>query len=238
MTESATARSQLSQLKGQRESLLTVLETLAGAAVTPKDEASGVEGWQAADEAGTPWESTYSVQSARKAIEAAERVLTYDKWAWLPSVAGIAKGNYSSNAGFSGQNLSYDLILAVNVPLYDRGQRYAQASEDEAKLVQAQANLIASRARAKSAWLSAKASITAVKSSLEQAESAANLAGRAHKQVESAAREGVMTNLELSDADSRKFFAESAVTQARASYEIRLAELAAAEGKLFAQVQE
>jgi hypothetical protein len=45
------------------------------------------------------------------------------------------------------------------------------------------------------------------------------------------------TNLELSDADNRRFLANSAAAQARTTVEIRRAELAAAEGHLAALIQ-
>jgi outer membrane protein TolC len=43
----------------------------------------------------------------------------------------------------------------------------------------------------------------------------------------------VATSLDLSDADQKKFAAQSAAAQARADLEVRRAEMAAAEGRLF-----
>jgi outer membrane protein len=189
------------------------------------------------DEQAQAWEQTYAVRSAAKALEAAEGVLQYDRFAWLPSVAAVGKGNYNSNTGFSGRTTSYDVILAVSVPLYDRGLRYAAKHEDEAKLAQAKAQLAASRARARATWVAARANLEAAQAALTQAEAQAQLAARAQKQVEASARAGVVTNLELSDADSRRFLAASAAAQARAAVDIRRAELAAGEGQLAALVQ-
>ncbi|WP_224363677.1 TolC family protein [Hyalangium versicolor] len=237
-TETAQARAQLAQLAGQRAQLLAMLEALVGEPVTPLPAgASGVEWGGVKDEQAQPWEQTYSVRSATKAFEAAEGVLRYDRFAWLPSVAAVGKGNYNSNTGFSGQTTSYDLILAVTVPLYDRGLRYAAKREDEAKLAQAKAQLDGSRAKARATWVAARANLEAAQAALTQAEAQAQLAARAQKQVEASARAGVVTNLELSDADSRRFLAASAAAQSRAAVDIRRAELAAAEGQLAALVQ-
>ncbi len=222
-SETAQARTQLAQLDGQRAQLLAILGALVGEPVRPVPMATAPDlGWDALlEESREPWERTYAVRASAKAVEAAEGVTTYDRFSWLPSVAAVAKGNYNSNAGFSGKVLSYDLILALNVPLYDRGLRYAAARENEARLAQARASLEAARA------------------ALAQAEAQAQLAARAQQQVEAAARAGVATNLELSDADTRRFLAQSAAAQARAMVDIRRAELAAAAGQLaeLAQVE-
>ncbi|TMB26589.1 MAG: hypothetical protein E6J65_07135 [Deltaproteobacteria bacterium] len=101
----------------------------------------------------------------------------------MPSVSAIARGNHDSNGGFSGNETTYDLILAISVPLYDRGARYTQRHEDEARLQQSLATLASSRVQAKAAW------------------------------------QGAVENL--------------VAAQARANLDIRRAEVAAAEGRLY-----
>jgi outer membrane protein len=237
--ETAQARAQLANLYGQRESLLAVLQSLTGEAIRPDPQSApetelGVSG-RAEDR---PWLQTYGVRSAALAVQAAEGVHRFDRFSWLPSVAAIGRGTYNSNAGFTNERLLYDIILGVNVPLYDRGLRYAAKHENEAKLAQARANLDGSRARAEAAWISARANILAAEAAALQAESQAELASRVQKQVEASAQAGVATSLELSDADTRRFLATSNAAQARAAVDIRRAELAAAEGKLAAYVTE
>lgn len=237
-TETAQARTQISQLAGQQAQLLAMLEALVGEPVRPMPAgASAMEWGTVKDEQSQPWEQTYSVRSAAKVLEAAEGVLQYDRFAWLPSVAAVGKGNYNSNTGFSGRTASYDVLLAVSVPLYDRGLRYAAKHEDEAKVAQAKAQLEANRARARAAWVAARANLEAAQAALTQADAQAQFAARAQKQVESSAKAGIVTNLDLSDADSRRFLAASAAAQARATVDIRRAELVAAEGQLAALVQ-
>jgi outer membrane protein TolC len=232
-TETASARAQIASLEGQRDAYLAGLEGLVGEAITangnaPMDPDFG----QAADEQQSPWEQTPAVQSALAQVRAAAGSVDYDKWQWLPSVSGIAKGNYNSNGGFAGKNTSYDLILTATIPLYDHGQRYTAKHEDEAKLAQAQAALAQSRARGRSSWLSARASLAASQAVLEQSVAQAALAARTQQQVETSAKAGVATSLDLSDADNKRFAADSAAAQARAAVDIRRAEVAAAEGRL------
>jgi len=238
-TDTAQARVQISNLQGQRESLLPLLEALTGESIAP-DLTARPDGSLSApsDESKEPWEGAFSVQSAAEQVKAAQGMVRYDQFLWLPTVAGVARGNYNSNVGFTGVNTSYDLILNVTVPLYDRGTRYAAKHEDDARLQQAQANLAATRARARSTWLGARANLLAAQDVVTQAESQAQLATRAQAQVEASAKAGVSTSLDLTDADNRRFGASSAAAQARAALEIRRAEVAAAEGRLYRGVME
>jgi len=237
-SDTAGARVQIANLTGQRESLLPLLEALVGEAVAPLPFGQGGDAGlgQAADEKTQPWERTFSVRSAIAQVSGADKSVTYDNFLWLPSVAGVAKGNYNSNAGFAGTNTSYDLILNVSVPIYDRGIRYAQKHEDEAKLQQAMANLASARARSKANWEAARANVIAAQAVLDQAEAQARVAKRAQEQIDVSARAGVATSLDLQVADQNLFQAQSAAAQARANLDVRRAEVAAAEGRLYADL--
>ena len=233
-TETAQARVQIAALQGQQESLLPLLEALTGESIAPQPiSGAQQEMGRPAPESAQPWENAYAVKSAIAQAEAAIKAKRQSLFLWLPSVAGIAKENYTSNEGFSGKNWTYDLMVNVTVPLYDRGTRYAQLHEDEAKLSQAQAQLASIRAKARSGWIGAVANMNAAQAVLQQSEAQAQLATRAQVQVEAAARAGVATSLDLSDADQKKFAAQSAAAQARAEVAVRKAEVAAAEGRLY-----
>jgi outer membrane protein TolC len=169
-------------------------------------------------------------------VSGADKTVTYDQFLWLPTVAGVAKGNYNSNEGFAGTNTSYDLILSVSVPIYDRGLRYAQKHEDQARLQQAMANLSSARARARANWEGARANLMAAQAVLDQAEAQARVAKRAQEQIDVSARAGVATSLDLQVADQNLFQAQSAAAQARANLDVRRAEVAAAEGRLYADL--
>lgn len=231
-TETAQARAQIAGLQGQKDATLPVLEALVGEPIEPQPariEDLGAPG----EESAQPWENAFSVRSAIAAASAAQKAVRLDQFLWLPTVAGIAKTNYTSNAGFTGKDWTYDLIVNVSIPIYDRGLRYAQLHEDDARLAQAQAQLASARARARSDWIGARASVASAQAVLQQNESQTQLATRAQAQVDASYRAGVATSLDVSDADQRKFAAQSAVAQSRAELEIRKAELAAAEGRLF-----
>ena len=237
-SDTAAARAQIAGLTGQRESLLPVLEALVGepVATLPLGQGGDAGLGQPADEAGQPWERTFTVRSAIAQVVGANKSVKYDNFLWLPSVAGVAKGNYNSNSGFAGTNTTYDLILNVSVPIYDRGTRYAQKHEDEAKLQQAMANLASARARARAGWQGARANLASAQAVLEQSQAQARVAKRAQEQIDVSARAGVATSLDLQVADQTLFQAQSAEAQARANLDIRRAEVAAAEGRLYADL--
>lgn len=237
-SDTASARAQIASLIGQRESLLPLLEALIGEPVAPLPAGQGSDAGlgQPADEGVQPWERTYTVRSAIAQVAGADKSVTYDDFLWLPSVAGVARGSYSSNEGFTGTNTYYDLIVYVSIPLYDRGARYAQKHEDQAKLQQAMANLASTRARAKANWQGARANLTSAQAVLEQAEAQSRVAKRAQQQIDVSARAGVATSLDLQVADQNLFQAQSSAAQARANVDIRRAEVAAAEGRLYSDV--
>ncbi|HEX8435375.1 TolC family protein [Archangium sp.] len=236
--ETAQARVQLAQLSGQYAQLQAMLGALVGEPVQPAPLETPAARWEIPSDAQSPWEDTFAVRAAAKAVKANEGKVTYDRFSWLPSVAAIAKGNYNSNTGFTGRTTSYDLILAASMPLYDRGQRYAALREDEARLAQAQAQYESARARSRASWVAAKANLEASQAALAQAEAQAQLAARVQQQVAAAYKAGVATSLELSDADTRRFLAASAAAQARATLEIRRVELAGAAGRIAASLEQ
>jgi len=231
-TETAQARAQIASLSGQKEATLPVLEALVGEPVAPQP--AQVENFGSpGEESAQPWENAFSVKSAIAAATAAQRSVRLDQFLWMPTVAGVARTNYSSNAGFTGKDWTYDLIVNLSIPIYDRGLRYAQLHEDQARLSQAQAQLASARSRARSDWIGARSNVESAQAVLQQNEAQVQLATRTQVQVDASYRAGVATSLDVSDADQRKFAAQSAVAQSRAELEIRKAELAAAEGRLF-----
>lgn len=231
-TETAQARTTLAQIAGQREGLLATLESLVGESVRPEGQVSGLPGWQPTDESAKPWEQLYIVRATERGAAAQENFVTYDRLMFLPTVVATAKGNYNSNQGFVGTNWTYDFTIGMSIPLYDRGNRYSQKAEDEAKLRGAREKLESERAKARAGWATAKANLTAAESALEQAEAQATLATKAQKQLDAAFQLGLATALELSDIDNKRFFAASQVAQVRAQLEVRKVEMLAAEGRL------
>jgi outer membrane protein len=233
--ETAQARSTLAQLAGQREALLSLLESFTAEPVRPdQSDGLGLDVGTPADEANQPWESTYLIRSEKKGYEALSAFHLYDRLLWMPTLAAQVKGNYNSNTGFTGQNLSWDASLMLYFPIYDRGARYSAMHEDDAKAAEALAKLEGDRRRAKATWVGAKTNLAAAQAALVEAEAQLSLATRAQKQLESAYQAGVATSLELSDMDTKRFLAASATAQARAQVQVREVEVAASEGRLAA----
>jgi outer membrane protein TolC len=231
-SETASARSQLASLQGQKDATLPQLEALVGEPVEPlsaRVENFGPVGQESAE----PWENTYSVKSAISFAIASRKTVRLDQFAWLPSVNGGFRESYSSNGGFAEKNWTNDWIVNLSLPIYDQGQRYAQLVQDRARLAQAQAQLASIRAQARATWIGARANFAAQQAVLEQSVAAETFAVRTQVQVEASYRAGVSTSLDLSVADQQKFAAQSTTAQSRAQLEIQRASLAAAEGRLY-----
>ncbi|HEY1088501.1 MAG TPA: TolC family protein [Archangium sp.] len=231
-SETAQARSTLATLQGQRVAMLAMLEALVGEPIRPIDGEPTRFDVTASEESSSPWDRTYAVRANRSGLESLETFNRFDRLAWLPSVVAQAKGSYNSNKGFAGTNFIFDGIIAAQWTLYDRGQRYVTMHENDAKTAEGRAKYEAARAKARAGWIGAKTNLVAAQVALQQAESQASLASRAQKQIDSAYQAGFSTSLEVSDIDSKRFFAMSAAAQARAQLEVRKVELAAAEGRL------
>jgi outer membrane protein TolC len=231
-SETAQARATLSALSGQRVALLALLEALVGEPVRPMDDSPTRFEVTAGQENDTPWERSYGLKAQAVGLKIQERISSVDRLTWLPTIVAQAKGSYNSNRGFAGTNFIFDGIVAAQWDLYDRGVRYAQLRENDAKVVQQRAQLEGARAKAKANWIGARTNLEAAEVALQQAEAQAALATRAQKQVGAAYENGLTTSLEVSDVDNKRFLAASAAAQSRAQLEIRKVELAAAEGRL------
>lgn len=236
-TETAQARVQLAQLSGQYAQLTALLGALVSEPIQPLPLGAASPQWDIPSADKDPWENTYGVRAAALAVRASEGKVTYDRFSWLPSIVGQARYLYNSNLGFTGVHDTYELSVAASLPLYDRGARYAALSEDEARLAQARAQYESARARAQANWVAAQANLEAAQAALMQAEAQAQLAARVQQQVAASYKAGVVTNLEMSDADNRRFLAASNAAQARASLEIRRVELVAAAGRIAASLE-
>src|SRR3989475_9034715 len=231
-SETASARSQLASLQGQKDATLPQLEAFVGEPIEPQSarvENFGPVGEESAD----PWENTYSVKSAIASTVSAQKTVRLDQFLWLPSANGGFRENYTSNGGFAEKNWTNDWIVNLSLPIYDQGVRYAQLAQDRPRLSQPKPLLASSRAQVGSPWIGGGPNFAAQQAVLEQSVAAEQLAIRTQKQVEASYRAGVSTSLDLSVADQQKFAAQSTTAVSRAQLEIQRAALAAAEGKLY-----
>lgn len=231
-SETAAQRSLIASLSGQRVAMLALLEALVGEPVRPLHAQPTTFEVTPGKDDETPWENAYAIKAQTVGLKIQERVASVDHLTWLPTVVAQAKGNYNSNRGFAGTNFIFDGIVAAQWTLYDRGVRYAQLRDNEAKVAQQRAQLEAARTKARANWIGAKTNLNAAAVALQEAQAQAALATRAQKQVGAAYEAGLTTSLEVSDVDSKRFLAVSAAAQARAQLEIRKVEVAAAEGRL------
>jgi outer membrane protein len=230
-SETAQARSLRATLSGQREGLISLLEALTGEAVRPADAPAELE-VEAQPEDNRPWQKTFGVQANQMGAQSLTRFNTVDRISYLPTIVAQGKGSYNSNKGFVNTNWIFEGTLAAQWSLYDRGFRYAQLHENDAKTAEANAKTRSAMDKAKAQWVAAKANIAGARIAHEQSVAQFQLATRAQAQVSAAQKAGFATSLEVSDIDNRKFLAASAAAQTKATFELKKLELAAAEGRL------
>jgi outer membrane protein len=230
--ETAQARATAASLKGTRLGLLALLESLVGEPIRPLDNVHTSISVSASDEASLPWGQSAGLKASALAARVENRFLSTAEIDWLPSLVLQGKGNFNSNKGFANTNWTADGILSLQWSLFDRGLRYAKLRELRAKSAAAEAELDGAKMKAKAGWYSARANVEAAEFALAQAQSQATLAAKAQKQLDSVFKAGLVSSLEVSDIDNKRFLAASAAAQARAQLEIRKLELAAAEGRL------
>ncbi len=234
-SQAAQARATLATLVGQRMGALALLQATVGESIRPFEGARTTIALDPMVSEVAPWNRSFLVRSNELALASQRRFEVYDRLSWLPSLVGIAKGSYNSNRAFAGTNWIFDGIISLQWTLLDQGQRSTAQLENKAKSAEYLAQLESSRAKGQATWIGATSNLQAAQIALAESEAQLELATRGQRAVESSYAQGFSTNLEVSTADSQRFFAASGAANARAQLEIRKAELAAAEGR-FTQV--
>ncbi len=181
-----------------------------------------------------PAERAIVVAREREAI-AAEKAIGLTSANWLPSLAAEGTARYSNASGFAESDFNARATINLVIPIYD-GERYAATDVAEARAVAARHRLEDERAKVRAYLESASAELDAAKAELEQAEAQLRLANETVKQTEELAGSGLATNLELTDADARRFSADRAYAQKRLDLELAVLRVHyAAGGRLTSQ---
>jgi outer membrane protein len=210
-TRKTEAESQLAQLVAQRRSLLADLQALLGA----ESPVAVVHEPMPADlgPAGDGPEGRSDVLARQAALEAAEKEWTRTRWLWLPSLVFEAQATATNVGGFTGNHVFGSGFIALSLPLYDGGARYARKDTAEAKAMAAQAALDGTRGQARALIEKAAAHLEGAQAQLTLAEAQLNLADQAVTQVNSLHDSGLATSLDLDDADTRRFAADRQVAE-------------------------
>ncbi len=142
-------------------------------------------------------------RAAETAFRVAERGMT-DYWMrYLPSLNMVGKANYTSNTGgFQTDPLTYNVVLAASIPIYDGGERYAVRDEAASKI--RAANLSLEKTRYEMAGL-VRGNLQDIQTRVEglaSARLAVELAKENHQNAIALFDVGAATNLEVIDASA------------------------------------
>jgi outer membrane protein len=172
-----------------------------------------------AGKTGEGIEARATVIAQQRAVEAADRAIGLWDMRWVPQLNAEGRALYTNTEGF-GDNVTYTAIINLVFPLYDGGLRYAETDIAQARASSARHLLERERLAARAYLEEALANLDSAKAELLQAEAQLKLANETVKQTEDLLSQGLATNLELTDADSRRFTADRAVAQKQLEYDL------------------
>lgn len=148
------------------------------------------------------------VKSAASALRAAERGRGAVWGRYLPALGAFGRWQWANTGGFTGQEDSWAVGLALSWTLLDGTLREAEASEASARVAEAEAGLRGAELRARDEVRRGRLDLDAAAANREKARETVDLARENQRLVEVNYKAGAATYLEVSDANAQLFSAE------------------------------
>ncbi len=133
-------------------------------------------------------------------------------WNFAPSLYLSWMYRWSEAAGFAGQRGSWNLMLTLNVLLYDAGQFYAQLRYAASRVREAEAQLAALGLEVDSQIVALRAELESAVAAVRAARKAVELAKTTESDMETSFNEGAATQLDVLDASQRYLDAQLQLT--------------------------
>ena len=172
------------------------------------------------------------VTAREKSVLAAQQQVQEAQWRWVPTLSLQAQARWSNVAGFAGQNAVWLATANLVVPLFDRGQRYADAKERRATVLRATAERDKLSADLQTALNQAQLDQQQAAEVLVIAQTQAARAKRTAAIVAASYAAGGTTSLEVAEADTQLRAAESSVERERLQVDLAVLRLRHALGLL------
>jgi outer membrane protein TolC len=154
------------------------------------------------------------VRLAAEQVRAAERVAR-DSWKdWVPTGTVAFQPQYVTPAGLFQPSNTWNAVFQLAIPIFDGGQRRANARLRETSAETARLELTDVELRARADRRIAEAAVASTAAALESARRAAAQAEEVVRITDVAFRAGATTNLEVIDAQRRARDAGTAAAQA------------------------
>jgi outer membrane protein TolC len=211
-----------------RRQLLLVVAALTGkpapaALAEPPDQVpptGGPDGWLAQARDQRP-----DVTARDKAVQAAEQQVQEAQWRWVPTLSLQAQARWSNVAGFAGQNAVWLATANLVVPIFDRGQRYADAKERRAAVHRATTERDKLLTDLQTAMQQAQLDRQQALDVLAMTQTQASRAKRTAAIVAAAYAAGGATSLEVAEADTQLRAAETGVERERLQVDLAVLRL-------------
>ncbi len=165
------------------------------------------------------------LEADRISLEIAERSKRDAWYRFLPTLGLTGMFRATDTKGFTGEYYTWNVGLALTIPLYDGGLRYAEIETAESQIRQAQIKIEQTKANIRSEirqdWLSlesAEANLAKAQKALELAEEQAELSKVSFEA-------GAITNLEVLDANHLVFLSEVNLAQLELQFQLAIMKL-------------
>ena len=234
-TDKVVAEGQLIALEAQRRKLLAGLQVLTGSKepIAVRSDPIISEGG-----GGDDWRARTSLRAREAELAAAQKAIGLFNMNWLPSLNARGLLQYANFQGFAGNNFLAQGTINLVIPLYDSGQRYADVKVAEARVRAASRALEQEELQARQFLEDARADLDSAQAEVVQSEAQLRLAAQAVQQAEDLAQAGLATNLDLADADARRYSADRLLAQRRLAQDLATLRLHYAQGGRLAALLE
>jgi outer membrane protein TolC len=210
--EKSRAEQDLLRAQLGREQLLEVLGILLGEApptgvdAPPPAEmpAGNMERWVDAAMAERP-----DIAARKQALDAQKTLIREAELRWLPVVAANGTWRMTNVKGFTNQYDSWFLQLNVVLPLFDRGQRYADLAERRTAMARLEAELDKSEQDTRAQLRQANVDVLSARKSIEIARKQSEIARKSAEIAAKSQAAGVSTAFEVAEADTNVRLSEA-----------------------------
>ena len=155
------------------------------------------------------------VVSLRWRAKAQQALVVEPLLRWLPSLSLTGRYTYTNEAGLTGQNTNWNAGLSLSWSIFDGFTRNGDYSERKALARQADLDVQSILRQVELEVRDALVSLTNQRATLKQANVAYDVAKRNAAETAELYRQGLITALQVADANVRLFEAELALVQAR-----------------------
>ena len=227
-TERGRAELDLTRAQLARRQLLVALGTLMGddapEAIVPPPPIEAPSGdtatWERAGMRERP-----DLKARRLAVAAADTSVSEAEWRWMPLVNVQGVGRYTDTPGFIGKNWLWSATANLVVPVFDRGLRYAEASERRQQRTRLRLELDKAEQDLRAGIQQASLEIETERKALAIAQNQAEKSKRTAEIVAKAMAAGAATSLEVAEADTNLRIADVAVEREKIALDLAVLRL-------------